>query len=386
MSEQCAITGVYLTEQSRRIERMTASLCLEAILGALKDANLTVKDVDGISARWDGPGGAATGHSGSPDWATLLGKEMQWIGDTYPAGVPGLMDAVAAIQAGYCSTVVVCGGQAGVHDPGGAVASYTRPENEFSAPWGSSTPAQFALVARRYLYEYGIDVSRIAEVSVAVRNVGSSNPEAVMRDRGPYTEQDVLASPMIASPFHLLDLCLATDGAAAFVVTSLRRARGAGSQPVTVLGLAAEWRRQQYVNSPRYDEVGKLGADAGQRALSAAGISVGDIDVMELYDPNAFEIVRQVELLGLCAEGEGFDYLKERGINGHHGPAFNTDGGLLSFSHIGRSAPTLKLVEAVRQLRGTAALPVGRRRETALFSGAGSAAQYYNVAVLGIDR
>jgi len=64
----------------------------------------------------------------------------------------------------------------------------------------------------------------------------------------------------------------------------------------------------------------------------------------------------------------------------------NTDGGLLSFSHIGRSAPTLKLVEAVRQLRGSGAVQRSGSLETAFCSGADSGAQYYNVAVLGLGH
>jgi acetyl-CoA acetyltransferase len=212
------------------------------------------------------------------------------------------------------------------------------------------------------------------------------NPEAVMYGRGPFSAEDVLASPLIADPFHLLDLCLANDGAAAFVVTKLDRARDHVAVPVEVLGMGSEWYKQQYVDPPRFEEVGYIGEAACRRALATAGVKADEIDLFEFYDPNSFEIARQVEILGLAEHGQGFEFLRERGMFGPDGMAANTDGGLLSFSHIGRSAPTLKIVEAVRQLRGTAAVQRAGALETAFCSGAGSGAQYYNAAVLGLPR
>ena len=62
------------------------------------------------------------------------------------------------------------------------------------------------------------------------------NPRARYRD--PLTVDDVLASPLQVSPLHLLDCCLVTDGAGAFVMTSAERARSLRKPPVYVLGAA----------------------------------------------------------------------------------------------------------------------------------------------------
>eukprot|EP01041_Mallomonas_annulata_P022716 gene22716-43073_t len=161
-----------------------------------------------------------------------------------------------------------------------------------------------------------------------------------------------MASPMIAEPFHLLELCLASEGAAAFVVTSLERARDLRKTPVRVMGGGMEWAKQQYVDPPLYRDIGRIGMDGIARATALAGIGVQDIDVFELYDANAFEIIRQLEVFGLCGEGEGGDLVAERGIGVEPGQLpINTDGGLMSFGHLGWSGPTLKVIEAVRQLR-----------------------------------
>jgi len=403
---------VAATRQARSLDCNSIQICLEAARAALDDAGMTIDEVDGISARWPGPGGTVFGP-GSVDWTAVLGKGFDWVGDTYPQGAPGLLDAAGAILAGQCSTVLVFGGRAGESAavssgtagmssggdaasatvPAGgdaasaaAVASYTRPDNEFVSCWGSLTAAQFALVAQVYVHRFAPDPERMALVPATIRNAGSANPAAVMYGRGPYRPADVLASPLVAEPFRLLDLCLASEGAAAMVVTSLERARDCPSAPAVVLGGGSEWYRQQYVDPPRYDDVARIGAGAYRRSFGMAGLRPGDVDVFELYDINTFEVIRQFESLGFCAEGEGVDYLAEAGIGlgGRH--PTNTDGGLLAYSHVGWGGPTLKIVEAVRQIRGTAGPGQVPGAEVALVTGAGSGAQYHNAVLLAADR
>ena len=378
-----SIVGIGRTEMARHLGISTLSACLEATKSALADAGLSIRDIDGISARWPGPGGTVF-QPGSSDWSKLLGGALRWVGDTYPQGVPAALEAAAAIVTGQCDTVLVVGGQADL--PGrGTVASYTRPDNEFLSCWGSITQAQFALVAQVYFARYRPDRTHMAALAATIRNAGSTNPGAVMRNRGPYTAEDVLASPMIASPLHLLEVCLATEGAAAMVLTSRERARDLRQVPVRLLGGACEWFRQQYVDPPRFDEVGWIGQDAGRRAFAMAGMTPRDIDVLELYDINIFEVVRQLEALGFCGEGEGTDFAFETGISENSRLPINTDGGLLSFAHIGWGAPTLKIIEAVQQLRGQSSSGQVDGARTALVTGAGSGAQYHNVLILGRD-
>jgi acetyl-CoA acetyltransferase len=376
-----AIVGVYATQQARSIDRTTESLCLEAVKGALADAGLKMSDIDGIGARREGAmeGGA---KPGSMDWATMLGQPVTWVGDTYPAGVPGVLDAVAAIGAGLCHTVLLLGGKSTGPRTDGTVPNYTRPDTEFAGAFGSFTQAQFALVAQRYYDKFRPDREKVANIAASIRNLGAVNPEAVMFKRGPYTAADVLASPLVAEPFHLLETCLANDGAVALVLTSLERARDCRRTPIRVLSGASEWVRKQNLDWPRYEEVGRIGEAAAKKSLGEAGITARDLDVLQLYDANVFEVMRQFEILGYCAEGEGTDLISEKGI-GVDGWPINLDGGLLAYSHPGWSAPNLKIVECVRQLRGEAAGRQVPDASLALVAGAGSGAQYYNLAVLG---
>jgi acetyl-CoA acetyltransferase len=196
----------------------------------------------------------------------------------------------------------------------------------------------------------------------------------------------VLAAPPVVDPFTLLDLCLASEGGAAMVVTTLERARDLPHPPVVVLGAGMEWKGQQYVGPTIYEGVWSIGRAAAARAFGQAGLRRSDVDVAELYDVNSFEVARQFEALGYCRVGEGADFAADVGIGLDGRLPTCTDGGLLSFSHIGWGAPTLKIVQAVRQLRGACGALQVPDAEVAIAAGAGSGALYYNLAILGRAR
>jgi acetyl-CoA acetyltransferase len=108
---QVSVAGIGLTPQRQRLGTTTLEACLTAARAALDDAGMSKSEIDGIAARWPGPGGTVF-HPGSADWAGLLGLSVRWISDTYPQGIPAALEAMAAIGAGLCTTVLVVGGQA----------------------------------------------------------------------------------------------------------------------------------------------------------------------------------------------------------------------------------------------------------------------------------
>lgn len=378
-----AIVGIYATEQGRQLpERTALDLSQEAVLGAIADAGLDPADVDGVAADWPGPGG----HREQPSsWARVLGHPLRWISDGMldTSGSRGILKAAAAIDAGLCDVAVVGGGMAGRYVSGGSVGPALEPL-EFTDVFGGYVVPLFALIATTHMHQFGTTPEQLALVAATIRNNGHVNPEAVMYGRGPYTIEDVLASPMLASPLHRLDICLAAEGGGAVVLTSLTRARDLPHTPVRVLGGSMEFAGAPYVSPPQYREVGRLGADAAQRAFSMAGISATDVDVFNLYDPNSFEIIRQVETLGLCEEGEGGPFVEDGSIALRGPHPVNPDGGCLSYAWNGTQQMTLKAVECVRQLRGTAVNQIPGAR-LAVAANAGSAAGHYEMTVLGAD-
>jgi acetyl-CoA acetyltransferase len=381
-NRSATIVGVYQTKQARQLPgRTSQDLVIEAVKGAIADAGLSPREVDGAAIDWPGPGGAPRD---AENWAMYLKQPLSWCVSHHllTAGVRGVLEAAAAVQAGLCEVAVVASGRAGPFSADGA-APGANMSMEFAEPFGSSVMAQFALVATRHMHEFGTTPEQIAHVAATIRNHGHVNPEAVMFGAGPYTAVDVLASPLIATPLHRLDCCLVNEGGAAIVVTTAERARDLAAPPVPILGGGMEFFQGNYANPPLYRQLRTLGRDAAARTLGRAAVRASDIDVFSLYDPVSFEVLRQFEMLGLCDEGEGGAFCSGDRLTLAGSCPTNLDGGMLAGSWTGTAQLTLKVIEAVRQLRRVNGARQVPDAELALASNAGSGAQHVELVLLG---
>jgi acetyl-CoA acetyltransferase len=375
---------VFATRQARSFEDETSqTLTLAAVRGALADAGLTIADVDGISLCVGHP--ARTNRSrASMEGSRLLGGRPHWIGTKFMA-IGALLEAASAIAYGNCEVVVVAAGQAGERTTRATTAPWTRPSNPFYECWGLHTAVEWALVAQQHMHAYGTTEEQLATVAATIRNHGSANPEAIYAGRGPFTPGDVLASRMIASPLRLLDCAMTSEGAAGFVVTTVERAAEAATTPVHLLGGAVERQGPSFGlgRPPLLDEIGMVGAWAARKTFAMAGLTPDDVDTCQFYDPFSFEIIRQFEAFGFCAQGEGGPFVMDGRIAlGGRFPVC-TDGGTLAHSHPGIPASHLRLVEAVRQLRGEAGDRQVPDAQVAMVSTGGSGHLWSDVALLG---
>lgn len=377
-----AIVGVHNTVQGRRLDGETSrSLALTAIRGALDDAGLRLDDVDGVSA---GPLSTALIYD--------LRLGPAWQGLAFGVGM--ITEAVTAIEHGMADVVVLVAAQAGEYRDHEATAPWTRPENEFVAPWGMFTTAEFALIARRHMHVYGTTREQLSIVAATIRNNGSRNPEAVYYQRGPFTPDDITASRPIADPFHLLDCATTSEGGCALVVANIEKTYAA-SQPIYVLSSGADFHGPSYQHPPAWDLKGRrdrhggyvngvVGRRAAERAFAHAGLRPDDVDVLELYDPFSFEIIRQLEAFGFCGEGEGGPFVADGhiAIDGSH--PITTDGGTMSFSHAGSNPQMMqRAVRAVQQLRGQAGDLQVPGAHIALCSNGGAGALFTTLLILG---
>ncbi|OJZ68781.1 acetyl-CoA acetyltransferase [Mycobacterium paraffinicum] len=374
-----AIVGVHNTPQGRRLDGETSrSLALTAIRGALDDAGLRIEDVDGVSA---GPLSTALIYD--------LRLGPAWQGLAFGVGM--ITEAVTAIEHGMADVVVLVAAQAGEYRDHEATAPWTRPENEFVAPWGMFTTAEFALIARRHMHVYGTTREQLSIVAATIRNNGSRNPEAVYYQRGPFTPDDITSSRPIADPFHLLDCATTSEGGCALVVANLEKFDGA-SQPIYVLGSGADFHGPSYQHPPAWDLAGRrdrhvngvVGRRAAERAFAHTGLRPDDVDVLELYDPFSFEIIRQLEAFGFCGEGEGGPFVADGhiAVDGSH--PITTDGGTMSFSHAGSNPQMMqRAIRAVQQLRGQAGELQVPDAHIALCSNGGAGALFTTLLILG---
>ena len=373
-----AVVGAYDTRQASVLEEPEPSLLRDAMLGALDSAGLGIGDVDGLNVS------TSVGRLHSRQAVHLLGGRPCWTGSA--VGIEGVLEAAAAIATGQCETALIATAQSGEYTDRAATSPWTRPTSEFVECWGLYTAAEFALIAKRHMHLYGTRPEALAEVAAAIRMNGARNPAAVMYGRE-VTPEDVLASRMVADPFHLLDCAINSEGGAGLVLTTADRARDLDVKPVWVLGGATDRQGMAYVTAPVWDRYGQVGRRAAGLAFAQAGLRPRDLDVCEFYDPFSFEIIRQFEAFGFCKEGEGGDFVMDGRIRTGGEFPVATNGGLLSYSHAGLAQLIQKVISAVVQLRGAwpEALTVPGAK-TAIATNGGAGALFCDVILLGTER
>ena len=221
---------------------------------------------------------------------------------------------------------------------------------EFEQPYGANIPARYALIARRHMHEYGTTGEELAEIAVSTREWASMNPNAQFRKR--ITVDDVLNSPMIADPLHLLDCSPISDGGGAFIVTSVEQAKEITDTPIYITGMGEYHTHAHLSRAPSLTTFG--GNISGKRAFKMAGITPHDIDVTELYDCFTITALTELEDLGFVEKGKAGAFLEDGQTYPGGNLPMNTNGGLLSQAHPGMSGSIFHVIEATRQLMGRA--------------------------------
>lgn len=379
-----AIVGVHNTRQARRLPgHDSRSIAMEGALGALADAGLDRTDVDGLAGEF------------AQEWSLELGIGPCSRRSTR-LGIPTVLDAAAMITSGECRVVLIGAGGAATYNERSATAPWTRPANELVVGYGLFTAAEFALMARRHMLTYGTTPEQLATVAAVIRNNGHVNPEAVYYGRGPFTPDDVLASRLIAEPFHLLECAMTAEGGCGLVLCAADRVADLAADPVWILGAGGDSYGPSYAVPPVWDlrghgaddtPAGYVGRRAARHAFASGGLGPADVDVCELYDPFSFEIIRQLEAFELCREGEGGPFVESGGIAPDGQYPVTTDGGTMSYSHAGINAQMLqRVIRGVQQIRGSCPTRQVAGAEVVLCSNGGSGALFTDVMLLGSER
>jgi acetyl-CoA acetyltransferase len=202
--------------------------------------------------------------------------------------------------------------------------------------------------------DYGLTHEQLASVAVAQRQWAAKNPRAMFRDV--ITVEDVLASRMVAYPFHLLECCLVTDGGGALVITSADRASGFPKPPVHVLGTGEAAETPMISQMIDFTE-SRMFRQAGQKAFAEAGITTADVSHLMIYDAFAHVPIYGLEALGFVAKGEAGPFIADGNTEPGGSLPLNTNGGGLSYTHTGMYG-MFAIQEGVRQVRGEAAAQV----------------------------
>ncbi len=359
LKDRSAIAGVGNSSYGRRLMRSPIDLACDAIVNALDDAGLSREDLDALIVSFGSPIGAD-----GDTLAQVLGLNLRACNQTWAHGRftasciqwaammvnAGLADAVACLASVSFSgmrrpMMGGAGDREGTREAGGGHGE--------DPVYGMTSPgAGAAMVARRYFDRYGTNSRALAAVPVAFRKHASMNPIAIMRK--PFDVDDHQRSRYVCEPLHLLDYCLINDGAACVIVTTAERARDCRKAPVYISGMQGlPGGREEFIwaypglgvaQQSVFDYRAEL-----QPVYKMAEITPRDVDALFTYD--AFSILAWIALerWGFCKPGEAPEFTQRGRIEIGGDLPMNTNGGLLSESHV---MGWNHQVEIVRQLRG----------------------------------
>jgi len=373
LKDKYAIVGAGQTRIGKVPEHSDYGLQVQAAKSALDDAGLKKSDVDGIITHSHFLGGVRVHHQRV---AQRLGIDTSFGLSVSSGGATSCLMvqlAAATIEAGFCKTVLCLHGDKGLTRQNGGTHDSER---EFGPEYGMfGAAAQHAFGATRHMHEYGTTHDHLGAIAVAFRKHAHLNPGAQIRQ--PMTLEDYHNSRWIVWPYHLLDCCLRSDGAAALIVTSEERARNLRQRPIYVMGMG----RANNSRGPIYgNHMIELAAkESGALAFGMAGIKQGDIDVAQIYDCFTYIVLATLEDYGFCKKGEGGPFVSGGRLELGGELPTNTSGGMLSEGYV---EGMLQIVEAVRQLRGECEARQVPDAEIAIVSGNGGNAVCHSTLIL----
>jgi len=247
---------------------------------------------------------------------------------------------------------------------------------EFEAPFGPIIPTMYSLLADWLAGEGLVTAADLADIAVQARRWAALNPNAA-RTR-PISHAEVLAAPRVAGLFGKYDCCLVTDFSGAVI---LRSAPGAGPPPVVVRSVAGLGSHEEL---SQIDPVRPMAAveQTASAVFEAAAVGPDEISMAFLYDCFTSTVAQQLIAYGLTRERPLSWLLRDIGIGPGGGLPVNTHGGLLSATTSG----IFHLIEAVRQLRGSAGARQVDGASLALVTNLGGLFSNHCAAILEASR
>ncbi|QWW72410.1 thiolase family protein [Rhizobium sp. WYJ-E13] len=377
-----AIIGIGELKPTRRTEGVTTLEMLAKVsAAAVADAGIEPYEIDGLMV---GPQVGETPQHVPATIAEYLGlrPSMGNVVDLGGASGAGMVwRAAAAIEAGMCETVLCILGNARDDDP--PRSPNRNPIREFDVPFGASgANISYALFMQAHMARYGTKPEHYAAIAHWARHNAQFNEDAIFYGK-PASVEEILTSPLIASPLHLFEIVMPVAGAEAVIVTSVRRARERQQRLVHLLGAGEKITHRAASQAPDLT-TGPL-KQAIARALAQSGTRAEDMNLLSLYDCYTVMVALTIEDAGLCRPGGFSEWLNGRDLSFSGDTPLNTHGGQLGFGQPDLAGGMTHIVEAVRQLRGSATGRQIRNPQLALVTGNGATVSEATALVLGAD-
>jgi len=380
---KAALIGVGSLKPVRRTEgETTLGMLARASALALADAALEKDAIDGLLV---GPQVGETPQHVPATVSEYLGLQptMSNVVDLGGASGPGMIwRAAAAIEAGMCETVLCVIGNH--RNPEAPRSPNRNPIREFDVPFGASgANISYALLKQAHMARYGSTDEDFALIAHWARANAQRNPYAIFHGQ-PASVEDVLASPIIASPLHLFEIVMPVAGAEAVIVTSAACAKTLGAPAVHLLGAGEKITHRAVSQAPDLTS-GPLKPSMA-RAFLRAGLTVRDMSLLSLYDCYTIMTATTLEDSGICPPGGFGAFMRSHDFGPEGDWPLNTHGGQLGYGQPDLAGGMTHVVEAVRQLRGTAAGRQIKDPRFALVTGNGATMSEAVALVLGADE
>lgn len=355
----------------------------EASKGALEDAGIRPEQVDAFFTASTASEGGYLGGCAAVMMADYLGIKPRFIDETDVGGASFgyyVNRAVLAIQSGMAKVALISyGANTKSRNIKVGTVGYNQlsiqevlpTPDSFEQIYGTTVISFMGMVANRYMKDYGLTSEQLASVAVTMREHAALNPDALYRD--PITIEDVLNSPVIASPLHRNDCCVVSDGGAALVLVHPDLIPDLPKKPVKILGFGESYMGQGGGLTDWAAESREMVRRACDDAYRMSGLGPKDVDTAMIYDAFTLNVPIDLEGAGFCKVGEGGAFVADGNLRLDGGSLpTNPDGGGLSSNHPGRRGIFL-FVEAVRQLRQEAEGRQVQGASTALCTATGAA-------------
>ena len=351
-----AIIGVGLTKFGERWNVGMKGLMEEAGLVALEDANISSKDVEMLFGGTMAPGSFME----QEHTAALIADQLGFRNIPAVRIENACASGGSALRMGYITVasgihdIVVVGGVEKMTDITASEATTAlggAGDQEWELSQGITFPGLYALIAKRHMHEYGTTEEQLA--SVAVKNHENASKNEFAQFKNKISIEDVMNSKLIADPIKLLDCSPISDGAAVIVLAPLEKAKKYNDTPIKIVASAQASDTLRLADRDSTTEL-KATKIAGQIAYKQAGVSTGDIDVLEVHDCFTIAEVLAMEDLGFYLKGKAAKAIAdgETALNGK--VSVNTSGGLKGCGHPVGATGVKQAVEVTWQLRGDA--------------------------------
>ena len=393
MPETVAVIGTSQTPFALRDLRHTfVEQAQQAAVGALKAAGMTPADIDAIvfSLAPTSFMGVADADRWSVDHIFAGGKPMMRVHGGGATGGSAVHAAYALVRSGMFRTVLIVGAERMSETPDVQKVLNQIFDVFYEKDMALQTITAVGMMATRYMHRYGATEEDFARVVVRQRRNALRNPYAHLK--GHITVEDVMASPMVAYPMKLYDICPRSSGSAAMILATLEVARERCTRPAFINGVGAVtstvWIGDRVVPTAdaEFCELGET-ALAGRAALARAGIRdpAADIQVAELYDPFSNMGHAALESLGFCSKGTAFRLEREGAWNIDGRVAVCPSGGTLCTNPISVTG-LVRAIEAANQVMGRAGAIQVKGVRNALATAIGGSGQFVNCTIFGEDH